>query len=81
MAVNIRLTLRDSKGRPLATREVTVRNFAAVGGEIGQAAWALYGEAHRAGHDLVGTTLAVEEFEPDTAAVVARARAIQRRKP
>ena len=79
--MNVRLTLRDAAGKPLATREVTVRNFAALGGEVGQAAWALYGEAHRAGHDLVGTTLTVEEFEPDTAAVVARARALQKRRP
>lgn len=77
--MNVRLTLRDAAGRPLLTKEVSVRDFARLGGEIGQAAWALYSEAQRERHDLVGTTLTVEEYEPDTAAVVDRAREIVRK--
>lgn len=78
--MNIRLTLRDAAGKVILTKEVSYRTLASLGGATGQAAWALYGEAYHAGHSPIGTTLTVEEYEPDTAAVVARARAIQSRK-
>ena len=79
--MHVRLTLRDAAGNALVAKEARIRTLASLAGDTGQAAWALLGEAHRAGHDILGTTMSIEEFEPDTAAVVAKARAIQRRKP
>ena len=77
--MRVRLILRDAAGKVILTKETSIRTLASLGGDTGQAAWALYGEAHRAGHDILGTTLTVEEFEPDTAAVVAKAREIVRK--
>lgn len=77
--MNIRLTLRDAAGNIVMTKDIYPRSMTRLAGDVGQAAHELYGEAKQAGHYPIGTTLSVEEFESDTADVLARAREIVRK--
>ena len=75
--MKVRLTLRSANGSIVAERPVTPRPAAAAGGDIGQAAWAMYGEAYRAGYGPVGTTLTITNEPADD--LLARAEAAVRR--
>ena len=66
--MNIRLTLRAA-GDVILTKEIVTRSVVRLSGNVGEAARELYHEAQETGYYPVGTTLTVEEFEPDAAAV------------
>ena len=76
--MKVRLVLRSATGLILSERAVSPRSATAIGGDIGQAAWAMYGEANRAGHDLVGSALTVVDHPTND--LLARAEAAVRRR-